>query len=108
MTLTRYLTAYLYYPVAMAVSKWRTERNLPVGTQGVATPGGFAGSIILPTVYTMGLAGIWHGAGFQFLVFGLLHAMYLSVNHAWRIFVVGRKPAAARQMGRPSAPPACC
>ena len=39
MTLTRYLTAYLYYPVAMAVSKWRTERNLPVGTQGVATPG---------------------------------------------------------------------
>ena len=34
MTLTRYLTAYLYYPVAMAVSKWRTERNLPVGTQG--------------------------------------------------------------------------
>ena len=25
--------------------------------------------------------------------------MYLSVNHAWRIFVVGRKPAAARQMG---------
>ena len=95
MTLTRYLTAYLYYPVAMAVSKWRTERNLPVGTQGVATPGGFAGSIILPTVYTMGLAGIWHGAGFQFLVFGLLHAMYLSVNHAWRIFVVGRKPAAA-------------
>ena len=99
MTLTRYLTAYLYYPVAMAVSKWRTERNLPVGTQGVATPGGFAGSIILPTVYTMGLTGIWHGAGFQFLVFGLLHAMYLSVNHAWRIFVVGRKPAAARQMG---------
>ena len=47
----------------------------------------------------MGLTGIWHGAGFQFLVFGLLHAMYLSVNHAWRIFVVGRKPAAARQMG---------
>ena len=93
MTLTRYLTAYLYYPVAMAVSKWRTERNLPVGTQGVATPGGFAGSI-MPTVYTMGLTGIWHGAGFQFLVFGLLHAMYLSVNHAWRIFV---RPQAGRR-----------
>ncbi|WP_025140147.1 MBOAT family protein [Achromobacter sp. DH1f] len=98
MTLTRYLTAYLYYPVAMAVSKWRTNRNLPVGAEGVSTLGGFVGSIVSPTLFTMALAGVWHGAGFQFLVFGLLHAMYLSVNHAWRIFVVGRKPAAARNL----------
>jgi alginate O-acetyltransferase complex protein AlgI len=34
----------------------------------------------------MALAGIWHGAGLQFLVFGLLHATYLAINHAWRIF----------------------
>ncbi|QXH51697.1 MBOAT family protein [Pseudomonas fakonensis] len=89
-TLTRYLTAYLYYPVAMAVSEWRGKRGLPVGTQGAATAGGFAAAIILPTTFTMGLAGIWHGAGLQFLIFGLLHAGYLSINHAWRIFVVGR------------------
>ena len=99
MTLTRYITAYLYYPVAMAVSKWRTDHNLPVGSAGIRTPGGFASSIVVPTLFTMTLAGVWHGAGFQFIVFGLLHAMYLSVNHAWRIFVVGRKPAAARQVG---------
>ena len=37
----------------------------------------------------MGLAGIWHGAGLQYLIFGLMHAAYLSINHAWRIFVVG-------------------
>ncbi len=96
MTLTRYITAYLYYPVAVAVNKWRTNRELPVGSAGLQTLGGFAGSIALPTLFTMTLAGVWHGAGFQFVVFGLLHAMYLSVNHAWRIFVVGRKPAAAR------------
>lgn len=96
MTLTRYITAYLYYPVAVAVNKWRTNRELPVGSAGLKTLGGFAGSIALPTLFTMTLAGVWHGAGFQFVVFGLLHAMYLSVNHAWRIFVVGRKPAAAR------------
>ena len=96
MTLTRYITAYLYYPVAVAVNKWRTNRELPIGSAGLKTLGGFAGSIALPTLFTMTLAGVWHGAGFQFVVFGLLHAMYLSVNHAWRIFVVGRKPAAAR------------
>ena len=94
MTLTRYLTAYLYYPVAMAVSRRRTARGQPVGAAGVATAGGFAGMIVLPTVYTMGLAGVWHGAGLQFLVFGLLHAAYLAVNHGWRIFVSGRPPAA--------------
>ncbi|WMD23554.1 MBOAT family O-acyltransferase [Achromobacter seleniivolatilans] len=99
MTLTRYLTAYLYYPVAMAVSKWRTNRNLPVGSAGISTAGGFISSIAFPTLFTMTLAGVWHGAGFQFIVFGLLHAMYLSVNHAWRIFVVGRKPASARKAG---------
>jgi hypothetical protein len=45
---------------------------------------GFAGTIVMPTVYTMALAGIWHGAGLQFLVFGLMHAFYLCVAHAWR------------------------
>jgi D-alanyl-lipoteichoic acid acyltransferase DltB (MBOAT superfamily) len=97
MTLTRYLTAYLYYPVAMAVSRAREKRGLSVGSSAARSPGGFAATIVLPTVFTMGLAGIWHGAGLQYLVFGLLHAFYLSVNHGWRIFVVSRKPAAARK-----------
>lgn len=90
MTLTRYLTAYLYYPMAMRVSRWRSRRGLPVGTAGSRTAGGFALMIALPTVYTMGLAGIWHGAGLQFLLYGLLHAGYLCVNHAWRILTAGR------------------
>ncbi|MGN6651452.1 MAG: MBOAT family O-acyltransferase, partial [Trinickia sp.] len=59
-----------------------------------------AATIMAPTVFTMGLAGIWHGSGFQYLVFGLLHAVYLSINHAWRIFVVGRKPVASRRNTR--------
>jgi alginate O-acetyltransferase complex protein AlgI len=29
---------------------------------------------------------MWHGAGWTFLIFGLLHALYLSINHAWRVF----------------------
>jgi hypothetical protein len=32
------------------------------------------------------LAGAWHGAGRQFLVFGALHGIYLIINHAWRTF----------------------
>ncbi len=99
-TLTRYITAYLYYPVAMAVTRWRSRHGRPNGPGAVATPGGFASMIVLPTVFAMGLAGIWHGAGLQFLIFGLLHAAYLAINHAWRIFRGGRGPAAKRSNSR--------
>ena len=46
--------------------------------------------VFLPTMVTMSLAGIWHGAGLQFLIFGLLHGAYLCLNHAYRIFGVRR------------------
>ncbi len=87
MTLTRYLTLYLYNPMALAVARWRMARGLGTSRQALRQPGAFAGMVLLPMVFTMSLAGIWHGAGFQFLVFGLLHATYLTINHAWRIFV---------------------
>jgi hypothetical protein len=33
----------------------------------------------------MFLSGLWHGAGDQFLVWGLLHGAFLAINHAWRL-----------------------
>ncbi|QVQ28232.1 MBOAT family O-acyltransferase [Achromobacter deleyi] len=86
MTLTRYLTAYLYNPVALAVTRARARKGLPVGRKATKTVRGFSGMILFPTVFTMGLAGVWHGAGLQFLIFGLLHGFYLTINHAWRQF----------------------
>ena len=29
------------------------------------------------------LGGLWHGAGWTFVVWGALHGLYLVVNHAW-------------------------
>jgi alginate O-acetyltransferase complex protein AlgI len=86
MTLTRYLTAYLYNPAVLWVTRRRVARGLGASRKAVATPRGFATMVALPMFYTMGLAGIWHGAGLQYLVFGFLHAFYLTVNHAWRVF----------------------
>ena len=86
MTLTRYLTLYLYNPIAMRVSRRRAARGLPVTKKATRNLPAFASLIVWPTFFTMGLAGVWHGAGLQFVVFGLLHASYLSVNHAWRVF----------------------
>ena len=95
MTLTHYLTAYLYNPAVLWVTRHRIARGLGASRKVVATPHGFATMIALPLFYTMGLAGIWHGAGLQFLVFGLLHGFYLTVNHAWRVFRPPVKPADA-------------
>jgi D-alanyl-lipoteichoic acid acyltransferase DltB (MBOAT superfamily) len=86
MTLTRYLTLYLYNPLALYMTRRRLARGLSVSRKATANFRGFATLIAVPMAVTMGLAGIWHGAGLQFLVFGLLHAFYLTANHAWRVF----------------------
>jgi len=33
---------------------------------------------------TMLLGGLWHGAGWTFVIWGGLHGCYLAVNHMWR------------------------
>jgi alginate O-acetyltransferase complex protein AlgI len=37
-------------------------------------------------ILTMLLGGLWHGAGFNFLVWGLMHGFFLACNHSWREF----------------------
>jgi len=87
MTLTRYLTLYVYNPVSLAINRRRLAAGKKVSKKADATLEGFFNLVAVPTLFTMFVAGVWHGAGFQFLVFGVLHGIYLCVNHAWRIFV---------------------
>ncbi len=66
-TLSRFLRDYLFIPLG-------GSRHGLASTFGVL-------------MLTMGLAGLWHGAGWTFVVWGLLHGLYLSTNHLWRAFV---------------------
>ncbi len=34
-------------------------------------------------IVTMLLGGLWHGAGWSFVIWGGLHGLYLVVNHSW-------------------------
>ncbi len=86
MTLTRYITVYLYNPASMWISRRRIAHGHKVSRKAMATTSGFLALIVLPTLLTLLIAGLWHGAGMQFLIFGLLHGFYLSINHAWRLF----------------------
>ena len=94
MTLTRFITMYIFSPIALWVTRWRDRHGLDNSRRASATPGGFLSLVAGPTLITMGLAGVWHGAGTQYLIFGLLHGSYITVNHAMRIFFPApKKPA---------------
>jgi D-alanyl-lipoteichoic acid acyltransferase DltB (MBOAT superfamily) len=99
MTLTRYLTLYLYNPIALAVTRHRVARGRGIARRDQAKPGGFLVMVAFPTAVTMLLIGVWHGAGLQFVVFGLLHAACLLVNHAWRLAFRARPAGAGRWPG---------
>jgi D-alanyl-lipoteichoic acid acyltransferase DltB (MBOAT superfamily) len=94
-TLTRFLTAYVYTPMAIGMARRRSA----AGKSGLAGPrttwAAFGSIVALPTLLTMFLSGLWHGAGNQFLLFGVLHGVALVVNHAWRIARPGFWPDTA-------------
>ena len=87
MTLTRYLNLYLFNPLALHMTRRRIRSGKKASKRAQRTFAGFAQLIALPMFTTMFLAGVWHGAGMQFVLFGVAHAVYLTVNHAWRTFV---------------------
>ncbi|MFT4637807.1 MAG: alginate O-acetyltransferase complex protein AlgI [Verrucomicrobiales bacterium] len=63
-TLSRFLRDYLYIPLGgNRKGSLRHHANLMI---------------------TMLLGGLWHGAGWNFMVWGGLHGLALTVNHGWQ------------------------
>ena len=66
-TLARFLRDYLYIPLA-GNRKGNTRRYIAL-------------------IITMFLDGLWHGAGWTFIIWGGMHGIFLSINHAWNSMV---------------------
>ncbi len=104
-TLTRFLTAYVYTPLTLALIRKRAAKKLPPLKARGSKVMAFVQVLAWPTILTMLLSGIWHGAGYTFIVWGLLHGLYLVIGHAWRQY--GPKKGAAKPTKvQPSAMPA--
>src|SRR6185437_9563472 len=88
MTLTRFLTAYIYNPLVL----WLTRRRAAGGRSGFGgrntSVGAFVQLLMLPTLLTMFVSGLWHGAGYLFVLWGLIHGVYLTINHGWRLIAL--------------------
>lgn len=68
-TLSRFLRDYVYAPLGGFFCSPRRQRfNLFV---------------------TMFIGGVWHGAGWTFVVYGLCHGAYVVIHQLWRIKVSG-------------------
>jgi alginate O-acetyltransferase complex protein AlgI len=66
MTLSRFLRDYLYIPLG-GNKRGPSRRYINLMT-------------------TMLLGGLWHGAGWTFVIWGGLHGLYLAAHHAWQSF----------------------
>ncbi|MDE1927062.1 MAG: MBOAT family protein [Burkholderiales bacterium] len=86
MTLTRFLTAYVYTPIVMRRTRSRMAQGKPILSRKSRTFGAFAALVAGPTLVTMLISGLWHGAGATFIVWGFVHGVYLVINHAWRLW----------------------
>jgi alginate O-acetyltransferase complex protein AlgI len=40
--------------------------------------------VVAPTVATFFISGFWHGAGWTFIIWGLMHAAFVTINELWR------------------------
>jgi len=81
-TLSRFLRDYLYIPLGgNRKGKLRRHVNLMV---------------------VMLLGGLWHGAGWTFVIWGALHGAYLIINHAWHTVkrLIGLKSGKTGNLGK--------
>ena len=84
MSLTRFLTAYIYNPLTLSLTRRRLAKSRKSLPSGRPTGVAFFQLLAFPTMLTMLISGIWHGAGYLFIVWGLLHGLLLTINHGWR------------------------
>ncbi len=77
MTMTRFFMMYVYSPIALAWGRVAMER-------GMGNWQTFCLAVAAPILATFLTSGLWHGAGWTFVMFGLVNGIGLVVNHAWR------------------------
>ena len=76
-TLTRFLTAYVFTPISFSLAHWAIRHKLGRGAH-------FWVAAVIPLSVTMFISGMWHGAGWTFILFGVAHAVLITINHGLR------------------------
>jgi D-alanyl-lipoteichoic acid acyltransferase DltB (MBOAT superfamily) len=65
-TLSQFINTYLFTPIVRSMPKINFRNTM------------------IATFLSMFIAGVWHGAGWTFVLYGALHGLALVVNHLWK------------------------
>lgn len=78
-TLSKLVRNYVYYPISIFLSRKAIENNFSKIIF-------FLFSVMIPTLISFLLIGFWHGAGWNFILFGLINGFYIIIYNIWTMF----------------------
>ena len=82
MSVTNFFMLYVYSPLSLYLNR------LKIGKFSQ----NYLLMLIIPTLFTFFLSGLWHGADWKFVYFGLINGIALIINHFWKIFKLPKLP----------------
>ena len=81
-TVTRFFMLYLYSPISLYLGRIFIFNN----SSNVIF------LLLLPILITFAVSGLWHGADWKFVYFGLINGVAIIINHLWNIFKFPKLP----------------
>ncbi len=81
MTMTRFFTNFIYTPLAMNGMRSALKSQSSPLVRYVYTAA-------VPAIVTFLVAGIWHGDGWTFVIYGLIHGFAIAAYLGWREFKI--------------------
>jgi alginate O-acetyltransferase complex protein AlgI len=84
MTLQRFIVAYIFQPLSLPLNRLAATANL----QGWSA---FGVGVAAPLLVTFLIMGLWHGAGWTYILFGAMHGLYITINEAWQEWLKHRR-----------------
>jgi len=77
MTLTRLITEFIFTPLSLRLARLSLDLSSNRWLMIVLAN-------VLPLITALAVVGLWHGAGWTFVLFGLFHGVLMSVHVLWQ------------------------
>lgn len=75
-TLSRLIKNYIFMPIAVSLKMKSLKYKFHPFLDFIIT-------LAIPVLIAMTLCGLWHGAAWNFVIWGALHGLYIVINHGF-------------------------
>lgn len=84
MTLSRFVQSYIFQPISTPLARFAAE-HFPGRIPFLLV------STLLPTFLSMVIIGAWHGAAWNFFIFGAMHGVFIGTYELWNALTKKRR-----------------